>query len=164
MAWLQKSVGTSVSILTDTHTRLPHLETKWITSIRTYLGTINSHLNLTVIPMTTLQRQHDPYIMDTLLLMRLRPAEVRQINFCRLFLNATLISDITTANGKAIKPHATHGIEITSPVKDEAIKQAKPFPPTWAAWRRFLRVICHPGNKLLLKQPLDHWKVSFKDL
>ena len=120
MAWLQKSAGTSTPILEDTHTRLPHLEAKWISSIRTYLGTINSHLNLTGILMPKLQRQQDAYIMDIVLSMRLRPAEVRRINFCRLFLNATLLSDITTANGTTIEPHATHGHEITSPVIEEA--------------------------------------------
>lgn len=40
MAWAQYCAGISCSILDTTDTKLPHLEAKWITSLRTYCNDI----------------------------------------------------------------------------------------------------------------------------
>jgi hypothetical protein len=46
VAWTQYSVGTSTSFLRDTTTKLPHMESKWLHSLREYLRYIKGHLEL----------------------------------------------------------------------------------------------------------------------
>jgi hypothetical protein len=46
VAWTQYSVGTSISFLTDVRTRLPHMETKWLRSLRAYLQFVGGTIEL----------------------------------------------------------------------------------------------------------------------
>lgn len=43
--WCNYSVGMSISVLTDVHTPLPHLESKWVGSLRQYLNSICGSLD-----------------------------------------------------------------------------------------------------------------------
>jgi hypothetical protein len=45
-SWNQYMAGTSASILSDVYTELPHLETKWIPSLRGFLHTIDASLEV----------------------------------------------------------------------------------------------------------------------
>jgi hypothetical protein len=46
VAWVQYAIGTGVSFLTDVTTALPHMESKWLKSLRHYLFTINGTIEV----------------------------------------------------------------------------------------------------------------------
>ncbi|KAI2495887.1 hypothetical protein MHU86_18628 [Fragilaria crotonensis] len=46
LKWFQQAVGTSTSILEDVNLLLPHLESKWIKSLRDFLASINASMHL----------------------------------------------------------------------------------------------------------------------
>ena len=79
-------IGTSFSPLENTSIKLPHLETKWFSSMRQYLRTFDGTISLQVAPVNTLQRINDRCIMDVVLAAGIfTKREIQQINYCRLY-------------------------------------------------------------------------------
>jgi hypothetical protein len=60
VAWVQYAVGTGVSFLTNVVTTidLPHMESKWLKSIRQYLFTINGTIEVDTNIIQPLQHIH----------------------------------------------------------------------------------------------------------
>jgi len=56
VVWTQLSAGTSVSFLEDVDTPLPHLEVKWLPSLRSYLKHIHGNFELDETFVQPLQR------------------------------------------------------------------------------------------------------------
>jgi hypothetical protein len=46
LAWVQYQTGRCTPILTDAHTPLPYLTTRWIPSLQTFLTSINGQIEL----------------------------------------------------------------------------------------------------------------------
>jgi hypothetical protein len=61
LAWNQYMAGTGTSILLDVSTPLPHLETKWIPSLRGFLNSIDGSIELDNPYIPLPQREHDFY-------------------------------------------------------------------------------------------------------
>jgi hypothetical protein len=64
VSWSQYQAGTSKSILHDVISPLPHLEARWLPSLRLTLGRIQATIELDINHVTPLQRVHDEHIMD----------------------------------------------------------------------------------------------------
>ena len=100
MAWTQMTAGTSYSILQRVYEVLPHLESRWLTSMRTFMADINATIELDETGVPSVQRQADKHIMDQILESnKFTAAQIRRLNYCRLFLQAITLSDITDASG-----------------------------------------------------------------
>ena len=96
LAWAQLSIGVSYSILDRTETELPHMESKWMSSLRSFLSKVGASLVLDEPQIPELQREGDEYIMDLILRsQKYKPHEIRKLNYCRLYLQAVTISDLT---------------------------------------------------------------------
>ena len=103
VAWFQQQVGTSFSILDNVSIALPHLESKWINSLRLFLATTSMSLELDNAYIPARQRENDMHLMDVILASKkFTEAEIRRLNYCRLFLKATTIADITMIDGKSL--------------------------------------------------------------
>ena len=160
VAWTQVSVGTSYPILATTHTLLPHLEVKWIASLRHFLASIHAGLTLNDSAVPTLQRQGDSYIMDHILQsQRFTAAEIRKINYCRLSLQAITISDLTQANGEVLDPSNLAGAPSlqSSMTMWVPINQERPSETEWILWRR--ANLLWSTAKGRLRSPLTKWTV-----
>ena len=100
LAWIQWSVGVSFPILHQVTTSLPHIESKWVASIRSFLKEAQLTIQMDSDYIPSKQREADEYIMDLVLRSeKFSPAEIRKINYCRLFLQAVTISDLSMATG-----------------------------------------------------------------
>jgi endonuclease/exonuclease/phosphatase family metal-dependent hydrolase len=87
VAWTQLSLGTSISFLRDTDTRLPHMESKWLASLREYMKYVRGWIELDQEYTPNTVRVHDCHIMDIILASnQFSDTEIRQLNYCRLFL------------------------------------------------------------------------------
>jgi hypothetical protein len=98
VAWAQINTGVSYSVWDNTSQDLPHF---WIKSVREYLACIQASIQLDTLCIPPMQRTGDLYIMDHVLESRqFTSSEVRQINYCRLYLQARTLSDLALANGE----------------------------------------------------------------
>ena len=92
IAWFQEQTGVSYSILEKVHAPLPQLESKWINSLRQFLGSINTSLHLDKPTIPPVQRLYDAHIMDIIQNSnQFSASEIRRLNYCRLYLRVVLI-------------------------------------------------------------------------
>ena len=91
---------------------------------------------------------------------KIRPAAIKRINYCRMYLDVLLLSDITTP--KQLDTAAYHGDKNTMHSADpgHSVNQAKPNDKAWAEWKRFLHQLCHRDAAHTLKEPLGPWIVQ----
>ena len=164
MAWAQYGAGIGVPLLEDTTTRLPHLESETIRSMREYLASVGGTIELQGDFVVARQRAQDDFIMDVAVASRrFRPAELKRINYCRLYLNVLLVSDIATAKGDYIDAMMYTG-EANPVTTKHRVNQAKPNTKAWSQWRRLLLMITHNSPRLKLKKPLGQWLVPWFEM
>ena len=151
ISWCQLVAGTGVSIFRDVSTKLPHLENKWIPSIRTFLHSINGQLELDEDYVPPTQRENDSYIMDYVLRSgKFKAWEIRLVNYCRMYLQCTTVSDITLANGIYIDEGMMKGRPslLSSTTKWHHVYQARPAEQSWTVWRRALKLFSDNNGRL----------------
>ncbi|KAI2501918.1 hypothetical protein MHU86_12539 [Fragilaria crotonensis] len=109
--WFQQAVGTSVSILEDVTSLLPHLESKWITSLREFLASISASMHLDKPGLPVLQRQHDTFLMELVMQsQQFTASEIKRINYCRLYLRATTVADVAIITGDKVEDFTLTGL------------------------------------------------------
>ena len=97
------------------------------------------------------------------------PADLQRINRCRLFLQANVLSEISTCDGTQLQKEVWKG---QLPVNNYSLllwpRQPRPSAQAWRIWRRFLTQALRPGKytcystHLPLKQPLGDWFSDFQ--
>ena len=158
IAWCQLMAGTGTSILHDVDTRLPHLETKWIPAVRSFLQSIRARIELEEDYVPPTQRERDSYLMDYVTKSpKFTDAEVRLINYCRLYLQVTTVSDITLADGINIDVGMMRGMPslLSSTTKWHHVHQERPSESSWTVWRRALKLFSDNSGRL--HQSLGQW-------
>lgn len=82
--WCNYAAGISRLVLEDTHTPLPHLESKWVGALRTYLHSIGAYIQVDNTGIPPLEREHNQYIMEEVVKSgQFNALEIRKINYCR---------------------------------------------------------------------------------
>ena len=163
MSWAQFCVGTSAPVLQDVVTKWPHFKAKWLKSLRQYLWDINGQIILADNYVPRLQRNKDHFLMDLVLASKkFGPTAIKRINYCQLYLNIVLLSDITSPNGchldkAAYKGHCTC---LSSMNPGHKVDQTKPNDKVWKEWRKFLHCLIHQDTALTLKEVLAEWIVQ----
>ena len=161
LSWFQVQAGVSFPILEYPNRPLPQLESKWIASMRSFLAKIAAKIVIDDFDPPKLQRLHDFNIMDVVQDSRqFTDSEIRRINYCRLYLRAETVSDITTVSGTRLDPSKTKGTWSlqSSRSHGNAIYQERPEGAAWTLWRK--------ANKLwstktgALNQPLGDWVIE----
>jgi hypothetical protein len=158
MAWVHLSVGMPYSILERTEEVLPHLESKWIRSLREFLASISVSLQLDDPCVPPTQREHDCYLMDMIIQSKqFTPAEIRKLNYCRLFLQAVTLSDITKPNGMELDPCFLQGRSSlhSGRTRWHTINQDRPSETEWKLWRTANTIWSDPQGQLA--HPLGAW-------
>ena len=108
--WAQLNTGMGFALLEHPQLSVPHFECKWLDSMRQGLATIQASLEMSESFVVPIARDGDGYLMDAVCdCQRFTKSQIRQINACHLYLEATLISDITTPCGQLIEPHYYNG-------------------------------------------------------
>jgi hypothetical protein len=141
--------------------RAPHLEGHYYAHIRRFLAQNNASLEIECIPNPTYEREGDEYIMDVVCapitalemdrkyLKYYMDTEIRQIYYCKSFLNVQRVSDLCTADGDFILPSIAKGERSIRQCASrlEAIRQEQPEGNSWTIWRRFLNTICKNNDE-----------------
>ena len=157
VSWHQLNLGTGVSFLEDVHTPHPHSESKWLASLRAYLATLDASLELDNPHIPPKQREHNFYLMDKVLeSKKFTPLQIRQINYCQMYLQAMTVSDISNIKGDHIDPAKLQGtISLMSSQSGlHWINQERPNHSAWSCWRKACKLWSTKGK---LHQPLGKW-------
>ena len=86
--WAQYTSGIGVPILEAPHIKLPHLESKWLQSLRGYLVKVQGKIRVANPGIPPLQRVHDQYLMDMVLANpKWKPAQIKRINWWLPFVS-----------------------------------------------------------------------------
>jgi hypothetical protein len=158
LQWAQLICGSREQLLVDVETDWPMLkEELWITSLRDFLKKSELSIHIPAIKTATPKRINDFSIMDKAASLGFKPYELLCINRCRIYLKATTISNICTADGTEIR----YGIqECSEEARIQSFllwpRQERPGPKSIQHWKRFLKRICRTDTKRLTLQ-LSHW-------
>jgi len=161
VAWAQYAIGTGISFLRDVSTALPHMEVRWLRSLRTFLRMTQSRLEVDSDGVSPIQRQHDCYLMDVIVAScRFTPKQICSLNYCRMYLQALTLSDITMAAGTHLDRATLTGDRslLSSSTKMHHFKQSKPPPAAWKTWRKACSLWSRSDGTLY--QPLGQWLAS----
>jgi hypothetical protein len=131
LRWYTLISGVSFAPFEFPGVSLPHLEGAWLNSTRHFLAHSRAQLLIPSIPQPKLFRDHDHFIMDMAIRLDYPASQIRQINWCRLYLQASRLSEIMTLEGTAIHPGAWIGSERLASHHDWP-RQGCPGPKTWA--------------------------------
>lgn len=166
LAWIQLGVGISFSVLEKTDVSLPHLQSKWIASLCSFLMSIRASIQLDDPCVPALQRKHDCYLMDIIIQTgRFKPAEVRKLNDCQLHLNAVTLADITKPNGIDLDPCLLAGQPslYSGCTSWHTINQDRPSDSKeWRLWQ--VANILWSDLQAKLHRPLGAWLYPLPDL
>eukprot|EP00980_Cylindrotheca_fusiformis_P010202 scaffold2269_cov65-Cylindrotheca_fusiformis.AAC.2 len=137
---------------------LIHFESKFLQSLRDYLVDIDAQIEVDEPFVPPPQRENDCYLMDVALTTTCFDAEaVKRINYCRLFLQAVTLSDITFPDrlGNMIDPSLVTGAPNSKCPKSTycPTKQAKPTASSWKIWQQFCDIL----EEQLQRAPLGRW-------
>ena len=158
VAWAQFTTGMASPILETPSMSLPHLESKWLASLRNYLASINAALHVDVTGLPPLEREHDGYLMERIIQsQQFTDKDIVRLNYCRLFLNAVTLSDLTDTSGKHLDAGKLNGTpSLTSSSSNwMAVNQDRPSEMEWSLWRR-ANSLWGKGDGTL-RQPLGDW-------
>ena len=154
VSWFQLQVGTSVSFLVEVKMHLPHLESKWLASLRLFLASIDSSFQLDKEYIPKLQRECDIHIMDVILQSgQFTNDEIKRLNYCRLYLQAQTISDLATIDGYQLDETKRQGYPSlqSSTTYEGLIHQKRPSEKEWTLWQR-ANLLWSDANGSLLQQ------------
>ena len=158
LAWAQLLAGTQQPVLPNVMNALPHIAPmKWIPSIREFLHSISGRMEVENLPVTPLQCEHHWFLMDIALDLYSKPSDLQHLNACRLYLQVTLLSDITTADGKSIQSEVMLSHRPLSNSANELFPyQSSPGTTGWNLWHAFLTHLTRSPTQALI-QPLGRW-------
>jgi hypothetical protein len=109
VAWAQFATGMEFPILEAPSQPLPHLESKWLVSLRVYLASIKASLHLNDTGLPALEREHDGFIMEWIIQSQVHDKEISRSKYCPLYLNAITLSDLRTAKGDRLDTRKLNG-------------------------------------------------------
>ena len=106
VAWAQWQTGLSNSFLFDVSTSLPHFEARWLKSLRVALDRASLKLHIHKTYVVPPERTNDQHIMEWVVEhSELLDHAIRIINYCRLYVHATTVSELFDESGLCILPH-----------------------------------------------------------
>jgi exonuclease III len=164
LAWYQDQLGVGQKVLEHPSIDYPHDESKWFRQTRRFLHSIGGTIIIQDAPLMQLQRHHDEFLMDRICKSNhFTTPEIKIINYCRLYLRVTLISDLATASGTTLIPGVFTGspVGMSKPKRMYSI-QHRPGKPQWVLWAKALRLWSYPNGTLLV--PLGQWKLPHAQL
>ena len=139
LSWLQLSIGVSFPVLAQPAVPLPHMEAKWLSSMRTFLAEQKLSIQLATESVPAPQREHDSYIMDWILASNhYTLAEIPRLNYCWLYLNVVTVSDLAMPDGLHIDLCFRDGNSNLESSRSAilSIHQDNPSANEWRLWRR----------------------------
>ena len=153
LTWLQITAGHSTPLL-ESKRAIPYLPRCWLQALHEKLAEEDIQLHIANIWTPTPTRTEDQVIMDYV--MHNIPEKMwRSINQCRLFLQATTFSDITSFDGSVLSSTI---VQVKEPYRQSRLNyplQKRPSKEARGHWKYFIKFISDSRHKLHTK--LGDW-------
>lgn len=159
LRWSQLLAGTSTPILASPQLALPHVSPSWIMQVRASLQDTHTTCTVTAPGIIPPQRIGDVHLMD-IFAHNYKAKVLLRLNACRLWLQATCLSDIATADGRRLRPDALSGHRPAIPIRSHQSwpRQERPSDRVWTEWSKALRrCFSIDGTSPRLRNPLLEW-------
>ena len=117
-----------------------------------------------------LLRENDSYIMENALQFYVNAFQFRCINFCRLYLGAITMADISEESGKRIEAYDHKRAKPLKTKHTNMVQQPKPTSTAWKIWKQFIhkllrdmgtltgiKIIAYNAEKILVLFWLFTW-------
>jgi len=164
----QLMAGLLMPVLKDTR-RLLWSNSTWFDTVRQYLHGINGKIVMDSPWLPIQRRVHNWYIMEDLLTLNLPSAKTNQVQSVCLFLQVTVLSEITNHCGMHLLPRALRQCRPTPNNPYTAQNQncllwpyqPAPSPSAWQTWNEILGVLYLKANSYALNQPLGEWTTAY---
>jgi hypothetical protein len=131
----------------------------WITDLWAFLNRFHIRLKDDIAQLPT-RRKNDKLLMDEFIKSGYTGTHLKTLNECRMFLHAVTLSDLATADGKAITLHAWNGTRDDrgpSPYQWPRIQKSLSY-EHWKQWQRAIdSVFLSHGHSRVLSTPLCAW-------
>ena len=90
---------------------------------------------------------------------RIKDKDMRQLNKCRIFLKAFMLSDITSGDGSTIVTQAWAGVILENKTRDDSQWPiwGKPNTREWMVWRQALKITFCSNYERKLEKKLGDW-------
>jgi hypothetical protein len=134
------------------------LEAKWISSLRQYLGQAQMLLQFETKGIPPLEREHNVYLMEEIIRSNwFTDNEIMRLNYCRFYLNAVTLSDLTNTTGDSLDSGTLEGkISImSSSLQYMEMNQSALPQSAWKLWKQANRLWSNSTSQLY--QPLGYW-------
>jgi hypothetical protein len=134
------------------------IDETWIMVIWAHLERCEATVKVTGLWKPTHRREKDSAIMETITASgRFKPAEIQEINRCRLYLQVFFTSDIVDNSGKNLEPWVLKG-QRQSTRKSIWEWPVQQRPTSWKNWKQAITELFAQDGSML--QPLGHWYVE----
>jgi hypothetical protein len=139
LKYSQIEAGISEHLLERPDIHLPYITSTWITSMRQFMYQHTVTVTITDTLTIIYSGKNDRCIMDTSTIRQYSPQQQRDINYVRLHLQALTLSDLSTPDGRQIRPQALRGYRE----KDQQPRQNWPRQESITAsqrrlWQRYV--------------------------
>ena len=168
LLWDQRISGQGHPILqAPFYTTIPLKQELWTTTLQEFLQESQLEIVIPAHYYPTPRRLHDVVLMDTIYPIYnpkknkgITPLYIKQINHCRLFLQAETLADITNAQGTHINKAAFDCL-LKGQTASMELWPHTPPPNTASinSWKTFLRTFCRTDSTKL-HTPLTHWTTT----
>lgn len=167
LSWAQWQAGTGISILKNVVTPLPHLEGRWISSLRQFLSSIQAYITVDTHFTPNLEREGDITIMDFAIQSgEFTTQELKIVNYCRLYMHAYTISDLIDATGRKMLRYM---FECTRPPWFDTdtyitVQRQPSLYQRHFQWKRLCRLLCQEDLQVSPAYQLSRWLVPGQKL
>jgi len=155
--------GLQHPVLEDTRT-IPWSTTPWFDTARQYLHRIQGKVILERPWKVHPRRQHDRYIMDDILGLRLPKSQSIQLQSVRLYLHITLLSELVNHCGTQVQAHLLQRPNLRYQRSFDNQRstlqwphQTLPGPAAWKRWKLVLTTLYLIPETSKLLNPLGLW-------
>jgi hypothetical protein len=160
LQWCQVQAGTGTHLLGDPKDPIDYIETCWVMLIRDFLRTYGLRIEFTRTPIQAIQCENDEFLMDALRVRGCCTAtELQRLNACRMWLQVSRVSDISSAEGRFLRKECLVGTNTTTYQSSTRWpRQGRPPKTWWALWKKKIQVVLSSnGVSPTLRVPLGRW-------
>ena len=163
LLWAQWQSGHHHAILEDPNTPLPHLECRWLTSLRNFLAHIHAQIRVDLHTVASPERRNDLYIMKYARECGLfTDQDLKIINYCRLYLHVTTVSELFDPAGCTLIPElfTCQREPWFNPSTVISLQRRPSDYQIRTKWQKLLRQWATSTGSLAASMDLGEWTVS----
>ena len=155
LACYQHVSGLGSSILEQHQHKVNYINSCWLNDFVRLLKKYDVEIKLRTTYIQPLQRENNSFLMDRILTNYSSLTTIKKLHACRLYLQVTLLSDITNLKGDKLLPNSINGIR--EPHRHSAYawpRQQRPNEHSWKLWKTMLQQLYSSPTSQFIRSPL----------